>query len=448
MRAGDVRDGRGERVADRDVVLFDRARHVTRVQNRVHARGLGVPRGRECRLLDHRLVHHVELRDVPGEPRFDQHPRRERPRPLGLQVRVVHRRAAVGGELVHACRQAVVPAEFLRQLVEVRKLVAGIRAPRHAAETLLQRVVVHGLAAVRVERARDGVVAEDVPVRAEKPDPVFRDRPSERLVEIPGHQDGRLRRQAAPDDVVVEVAAREVPVGNRAEERVASNVVAAFLRDDVHAHAAGGGFGAHRARLERHFLRHAVVEVRQRAAVGAHRVQFHSVDLRDGLKRVRAVRGDPDLLDARRAADILTARDDARERGADVPHHPSARQVVEESPVDDLLLHRALHVHERRLAGHRDGLFERPHFHLAVDGGDRVGLQRDAIALEGAEALERKRDGIDAGTQIDDLELTLAVAHDAPCPFDQRRAGRLDSHAREHGSAVITDKAGDGALGE
>jgi hypothetical protein len=256
-----------------------------------------------------------------------------------------------------------------------------------------------------------------------------------------------LRRQAALDDVVVEVAAREVSVGNRTEERVAANVVAAFLRDDVHAHAAGRGLGAHRARLKRHLLRHAVVEVRQRAAVRTHRVQFHSVNLRDGLKPVRAVRSDPDLLDSRRAANVLSARDDAGERGADVPHHPSARQHVEEVPIDDLLLHRALHVDERRLAGDGNGLLERSDLHVAVDGGDRVGLQRDAIALEGAEALERKRDGIDAGTQIDDLELTLAVADNRSGPLDQRRAGGLDGHAREHGSTVVLDDAGDGALG-
>jgi hypothetical protein len=160
------------------------------------------------------------------------------------------------------------------------------------------------------------------------------------------------------------------------------------------------------------------------------------------------VRRDPDLLDPRRAADILPACDDARERGADVPHHPAARQHVEEVAVDDLLQHRALDVHERRLAGDGDGLLERSDFHVAVDGRDRAGLQRDAVALEGAEALERKRDGIHARTQIDDLELALAVAHDGSGSLDQRRAGGLDGHAREHGSAVVLDDAGDGALGE
>ena len=70
---------------------------------------------------------------------------------------------------------------------------------------------------------------------------------------------------------------------------------------------------------------------------------------------------------------------------------PAARQVVEEVAVDDLLLHRALHVDERRFARDRDRLFERAHFHLAVDGGYRTRLQRDAVAFERAETLQRKR---------------------------------------------------------
>ena len=60
--------------------------------------------------------------------------------------------------------EAVVPAKLLGQLVEVGKLVIRVCPPCRPAETLLEGVVVHGLASVRVERARYGVVAEQVPI--------------------------------------------------------------------------------------------------------------------------------------------------------------------------------------------------------------------------------------------------------------------------------------------
>ena len=83
-------------------------------------------------------------------------------------------------------------------------------------------------------------------------------------------------------------------------------------------------------------------------------------------------------------------------------------------------------------AGHGHRLFERADFHVRVDGGGEVRRQFEAVALEGLKSRQRERDGVGAGTQIDDAVRAFAVGDDRARFFDEHVARRFDRHAGQH----------------
>ena len=64
----------------------------------------------------------------------------------------------------------------------------------------------------------------------------------------------------------------------------------------------------------------------------------------------------------------------------DGPDVPPRRDGVEQIARQDLLLRRALHVDDRRCAGHGDALFERADAHLRVDRCREVRRELDPFA--------------------------------------------------------------------
>jgi len=106
----------------------------------------------------------------------------------------------------------------------------------------------------------------------------------------------------------------------------------------------------------------------------------------------------------------------------------------------------AAKVHRRRFARDGDRLFERAHREVAVDRRGELGGQLEPFPLRRAEARQRERDGVGAGSQVDDAVPTLRIGHCRPDLFDERRAGRLDGHAGQDRARRIPHHAGNAAL--
>ncbi len=153
------------------------------------------------------------------------------------------------------------------------------------------------------------------------------------------------------------------------------------------------------------------------------------------------------LLGAAGAARVGEVEVDADDQLAEALDRLAGRDAVERVTVEHGGVDRALDVDDRRLGRHGDGLFEGADAHVGVDRGREAGRQVDVLAPEGLEAGQREGDDVGARTQVDDLVLARAVAHDGPDFFDENAARRLDRHTGQHAARRIPDDAGDGALG-
>ena len=162
-------------------------------------------------------------------------------------------------------------------------------------------------------------------------------------------------------------------------------------------------------------------------------------------------------VDREAAADVLNQRPadvvGAVAGGVGARHHARQRDVVARARqrVDDvraqhLLLGQRMRVDDRRLAGDRDRLFQRPDAQLGVHRHGRRAAEHHAITLERVESGQREGDGVRARPQIDDLVPTVAVGDHGPDLLDQHRAGGFDGHAGEHGPRGVLDGPGDRRL--
>ena len=107
----------------------------------------------------------------------------------------------------------------------------------------------------------------------------------------------------------------------------------------------------------------------------------------------------------------------------------------------------ALQVHHRRLAGDRDGLFERADAQVGVHADRRRARQLHALTRDRAEPGQHEPHRVDARAQVLDAVLPGAVADGRPHLFNQRRAGRLDRHAGQHRARRVSNDAGNRRLG-
>ena len=115
---------------------------------------------------------------------------------------------------------------------------------------------------------------------------------------------------------------------------------------------------------------------------------------------------------------------------------------------DRRLAPHALHVHDRRLAGYRDGFLDRAHAQLGVDRRRRHTGQLDALAFDRREPGQREADNVTARPQIDDPIPAGAVGHGGADLLDQHVACGLDRDAGQHGARGVAHHAGDRRLGE
>ncbi len=152
------------------------------------------------------------------------------------------------------------------------------------------------------------------------------------------------------------------------------------------------------------------------------------------------------LLHRARAADVRRVE---RHAGNELTHplnRAARRNRVERFAVEHLRLRGRLHIDDRRVARHREGLLNRSHSHVRVHGHGEVRLELHALALHGREPFEAERDGVHARTQIDDAIAAVRVGGDGSDFFDQHRARHFDGHARQHGAARVSNGAGERTL--
>ena len=154
------------------------------------------------------------------------------------------------------------------------------------------------------------------------------------------------------------------------------------------------------------------------------------------------MRGDIGLLHPLRSADVGLRLCDADERRAHRLNVASAgRHGVEELLRQHLLGDGLLHVDDWRGGRDRDGFLDRPNGQLAVDRRREVRRQLDAFALDRRKPGKRKRDGVGAGTQIEDLVLSLCVSGRGAHLLDERGARDFDGHAGQDGATCVFDDA-------
>ena len=138
--------------------------------------------------------------------------------------------------------------------------------------------------------------------------------------------------------------------------------------------------------------------------------------------------------DALQSSDIAFWRD----------HSPRTRIINEYGPTETVVgccvydvppgETRAGAVDHRALARDRDRFLQPSDHHLHVDCRREPGRQFDRFALDGAKSRQRKRHGVRARPQLDDLVLSLTIGRNGPDFFNQRRTRRFHRDARKNGS--------------
>ena len=145
-----------------------------------------------------------------------------------------------------------------------------------------------------------------------------------------------------------------------------AELVAAGLRDAVDEHAGRLILRVAAADLHRHLLRLRFVVVDAGAlAAGKHRIGDHPVDQHARVSGLRPMRDQAAAGPHRaRPADVEPAGGDRRHRVGHQHETASGRDRVEQVLAEHLAARAGLHVHHRRLAGHRDRFLDRAHLHL------------------------------------------------------------------------------------
>ena len=325
-------------------------------------------------------------------------------------------------------------------------IVAG--DPGAALEVVLDDFRAHVGAQRRLEGAREELVDRDGASRPEVPQLVLQDRAAERGVDVVDVGDALVRRQPEVLDLLREVVGLPALVQREAHVVRSAELVAAVLRDHVQAQAARRDLGVVAGGGHRHLLAQRLVVVVHDQAVAHLRVDDHAVDLHGGVPRGGPVHRHADLLHHLRPADVRPGQPHALREVADGLRVARCRQCIDGVALDDLRPRRALHVHDGRLAGDRDGLFEGADRQRAVDGHRRLRRNLDAFLDEGREAGQRHGDAVGARPQIDDGVAAGAVGDRDARTLDQRRAGGFHGDARQDAARVVRDFACQRALGE
>ena len=218
------------------------------------------------------------------------------------------------------------------------------------------------------------------------------------------------------------------------------------MRDDVHREAGGLRLAEAARRGHRHFLGVADVGDVVRRLVAARRVaDVHPLDGEARLDAAAAV--DREDREHRTAVDVVDVGLQAGNRGQQVAVAADARQGAHRLVVERDFALRALHVDDRRFAGDGDRLLHAADAQFAVDRDDAGAADHHVLAPDGGEARQRERDGVVARPEILDAVAPVpSVGRGRTDFFDQRRAGRFDGDAGQHGPGRVRDRAGDRRL--
>ncbi len=101
-----------------------------------------------------------------------------------------------------------------------------------------------------------------------------------------------------------------------------------------------------------------------------------------------------------------------------------------------------MHVHDRSLAGNRDGLLHATDAQIGADRDDLRAADFHAFAPNGRETGQRECHRVDARHEILETILAGAVGDRGPDFFKQGRAGRFNSHAGQYGARRVANGAG------
>ena len=435
------------------VELRDAGPHQRAAGDGVETRRVGEPGRRSARLQRARLGEVGVMEDVARVPGFRQQATRDRRGPLRLRD-VIENRFAITGRLFREDRQPFLAAAddlvnlpLVIPLIRDRKFVARRHLPRAPHDIAVDPRIVDAWRAIVLERVRNLDERLLMASRTEPPQLVLHDRPARRAVEVVEVLDARAGRQAARSQPVVEVRPLQMPaVGGTAEEAGAVQGVAAVLRDQIEADAAGRRLGRHAARLVGCLRDERVVDVVLHGAVAQIRLRRHAVEQDRRVQRRVAVRRHVGLLGLLRAADVRYVQPDARHERTNRLDVSRAGNRVDEVARHDLLSRRVLDVDHRRLARHRHRLLERADPEVGVDRHGGVGGNDDAVALERAEPGQREGDLVGARPQIDDGVPAVAVGHHAARLLDENGTGRFHGDAGQDRSRRVLHEPGDCAL--
>ncbi len=149
-------------------------------------------------------------------------------------------------------------------------------------------------------------------------------------------------------------------------------------------------------------------------------------------------------LDVRRAA---ANGDDARNQQRRGCPRACRWNTREHFIADRRLTSDALHIDDRRGAGHRERLGHSADGEVGINGRIERTRELDAVALHLVESRQGKRHRVRARRQIDDAEEAPLVADGGANFLDERRARGLDGHAGQRGTGGIPDGAGNRCLG-
>ena len=185
-------------------------------------------------------------------------------------------------------------------------------------------------------------------------------------------------------------------------------------------------------------------------AAGLQRHDAESVQHDPLVHGLAAVHGEAHahVRDAGAAADVAAAAArggrEAREREV----LPRTWQVLDEIVIEDDLLLGSGRVDQRRLAGDGDRFRHRADAQRRVSRRHAGARDLDVVALDGAEAGERKRHRVAAGPQVLDPVVARAVRHHGARLLDEYRARGFNSDPGQHAAGCIFYLPGDGSLRE
>ena len=310
----------------------------------------------------------------------------------------------------------------------------------------MQEVAGHRPVVAPREAVGRRLVDLEPPEAAEEPEAVADDGTAHGVVEVVDQVDRLARRGAAILQPLRELVLLE-PGLAEAEVLLPAQRVATLAADHVDPHAAGRGLGRDAARLVDHLLvGEMVVVVLVRPVVpGAH--DELAVDGDRGLPDAHAVDRHVGLLRRGRQADLRTVQLDPRDQLRGRLQVVAGGDGVEHLAVEHLDAAGGRDVHDRGLTRDGDRLLESADRQHCVDRGHETGRQVLILDQHGRESGQGERQGVRAGTQVDDGVATRPVGNGDTTPLDQRRARRLDGDAGQDATGVVGDLPDDLAAG-